>query len=324
MASVFLSHSSADKTFVRELAKDLKCDGHKVWFDEESIQVGQSIPQKIAEGLADSDVVIVVLSSSAVASGWVEQEWSSVIDDDIKTGGSIILPLLLDNCEIPMMLRSKKYADFRESHRVGFAETCRALDSFARIAPPKQVVSSQPPAGVRSKIGEVVSRIGDSTQSLASVLVDVVNIARQLGDKELEKFAKVQLGGTSCIEWDKDDMPEWIRCRTVKAWICKKGELNPRFLGWGGSASTMLGFIKRSDDFVWVQFVIPDSIQWIEDRASEYDSEVLLTTRVPVGRAVGKPENDDVMVHAYMEPDAFVRIRSLVRSTAMRLLSRHI
>ena len=74
-ASVFISHSSKDNQFAHWLAVDLKHAGHKVWFDEWKIRVGQSIPREIGHGLENCEFVAVVLSSHAVNSHWVENEW---------------------------------------------------------------------------------------------------------------------------------------------------------------------------------------------------------------------------------------------------------
>lgn len=41
---IFISHSSADKTFAKLLATDLAEAGHKPWLDEWEIKVGSSIP----------------------------------------------------------------------------------------------------------------------------------------------------------------------------------------------------------------------------------------------------------------------------------------
>lgn len=49
MPSLFLSHSSADKTFVEKLAKDLEGVGVNVWFDKWEIKVGDSLTGKIWE-----------------------------------------------------------------------------------------------------------------------------------------------------------------------------------------------------------------------------------------------------------------------------------
>jgi hypothetical protein len=46
---VFLSHASADKPAVRELAQRLKADGLRVWFDEWVIEHGDSVPLAIEQ-----------------------------------------------------------------------------------------------------------------------------------------------------------------------------------------------------------------------------------------------------------------------------------
>jgi hypothetical protein len=58
----FISHSTKDKPFVRKLAADLVASGVKVWLDEQRILVGDSIPEKIAQGLAESDFFLIVVS----------------------------------------------------------------------------------------------------------------------------------------------------------------------------------------------------------------------------------------------------------------------
>ncbi len=51
---VFLSHSSKDKKVVRAMAKRLRGDGLRVWFDDWEIKAGDSIPGKIEERLEDN------------------------------------------------------------------------------------------------------------------------------------------------------------------------------------------------------------------------------------------------------------------------------
>ena len=47
MSSIFLSHNSVDKPFVRKLANDLRRRGHYAWVDEAEIKVGDSLIDKI-------------------------------------------------------------------------------------------------------------------------------------------------------------------------------------------------------------------------------------------------------------------------------------
>lgn len=62
MPSLFLSHSSADKTFVEKLAKDLEGVGVNVWFDKWEIKVGDSLTGKIEEGLQANDYLELVVT----------------------------------------------------------------------------------------------------------------------------------------------------------------------------------------------------------------------------------------------------------------------
>ena len=74
---IFLSHSSPNKDFVRGLAKKLKKDNIDVWLDELEIKIGESIHQKVNEGLKKSDFFAIVLSEASVNSKWVQEELSS-------------------------------------------------------------------------------------------------------------------------------------------------------------------------------------------------------------------------------------------------------
>lgn len=69
MPSLFLSHSSADKTFVEKLAKDLEGVGVNVWFDKWEIKVGDSLTGKIEEGLQANDYLGLVTCGSGFRMG---------------------------------------------------------------------------------------------------------------------------------------------------------------------------------------------------------------------------------------------------------------
>ena len=115
-AKIFLSHSSADKAFITKLAIDLRHLGHDVWLDEWDILIGESIPRKIAAGLTDCDFVAVALSRASVASQWVENEWHAKYWDEVNSKMIAVLPILIDDCDIPILLKTKKYVDFRHSY----------------------------------------------------------------------------------------------------------------------------------------------------------------------------------------------------------------
>lgn len=131
-AKVFLSHSSVDKAFVRGLAVDLSALGHQPWLDEWEILGGESIPTRIAEGLHEADFVVLVLSKASVQSKWVEQEWQAKHWNEISEHKVSLIPLLLSDCEIPTLLKPRKYVDFRSDYGDGLEALARSLKGARR------------------------------------------------------------------------------------------------------------------------------------------------------------------------------------------------
>lgn len=50
---------------------------------------------------------------------------------EINSKQVVVIPILLENCAIPMFLREKVYADFRDDFDAGFAELYRSLSVIA-------------------------------------------------------------------------------------------------------------------------------------------------------------------------------------------------
>jgi hypothetical protein len=131
----FLSHSSKDKSFVRHLAADLVAHGVKVWLDEQQILVGDSIPEKIAQGLAESDFFLIVVSRNSLESPWVKKELNGALVHEIERRKVRLMPIRFDDAPVPDSIIDKAYADFRGSYEDGFRTL---LDSIKA----REVVSS--------------------------------------------------------------------------------------------------------------------------------------------------------------------------------------
>lgn len=116
MAGIFISHSSVDKSFVHRLAIDLVVRNMPVWFDTWEMDTGDSLYQKIYEGIEASDYVIVVLSPSSVASRWVQKELAAALTLEERRGRKFILPIRIAECDIPLALGDRLYADFSASY----------------------------------------------------------------------------------------------------------------------------------------------------------------------------------------------------------------
>jgi TIR domain len=142
--SAFISHASSDKSFVRQLASDLEKHGIKTWVDEAQIGPGDDFISKIEEGIMKASHIIIVLSRQSSISSWVREETHAAQIYSIRSEAKIV-PLLLGELnteEIPLLLRSRLYVDFREPHRYE-DEFCRLLSAFAVSALKEEVAEAK-------------------------------------------------------------------------------------------------------------------------------------------------------------------------------------
>lgn len=124
MNSIFLSHSSIDKDFVRSLKSNLEKEGIDVWLDEAELEVGDSLVEKIAKAIFKVKYVAVVLSPSSVKSDWFRKELSLAMSLEIEGEAVKVIPILYKPCEIPIILRDKIYADFTKPEQYESSLLC--------------------------------------------------------------------------------------------------------------------------------------------------------------------------------------------------------
>jgi hypothetical protein len=125
---VFISYSHVDREFVSRLADDLMRRRVLVWWDEWEIGVGDSLIEKIERGITSSSYLAVVLSPSSVSSPWVRQELNAALIRQLRERRVFVLPLLVEDCDIPALLQDKRYADFREDYTSGLVDLLKTIE----------------------------------------------------------------------------------------------------------------------------------------------------------------------------------------------------
>jgi len=91
---VFICHSSADKEeFVEPLVRELNRDGLLVWYDDDILEIGDSIRESIDSGLAKSHCGAVILSKSFFEKDWTQYELNGLITRDVEGDDTVILPV---------------------------------------------------------------------------------------------------------------------------------------------------------------------------------------------------------------------------------------
>ena len=111
---VFLSHSAKDREFVSRLASDLDSSGVSVWVDQRNIRPGDSFAEAIEKAMKNSRFLLIVMSPAYFQSAWAQQEWHYALASEVEEGGIRLIPLLYQECDIPAMLRTKQWVDFRD------------------------------------------------------------------------------------------------------------------------------------------------------------------------------------------------------------------
>lgn len=108
---VFISHASDDKEeIVRSLAIALSNLGLEVWFDELTLKFGDSLRQKIDQGISNSRVGLVVLSPAFLAKGWTNHELDGIMTRAVS-GEQILLPIWHNITKQEVMDYSPSIAD---------------------------------------------------------------------------------------------------------------------------------------------------------------------------------------------------------------------
>lgn len=108
---LFISHASEDKDdFVRPLAETLQGLGLKVWYDEFSMRVGDSLRRKIDSGLRNSRYGTVVLSADFIKKEWTNYELDALVAREMN-GHKMILPIWHKITKTDVMNYSPNLAD---------------------------------------------------------------------------------------------------------------------------------------------------------------------------------------------------------------------
>jgi hypothetical protein len=116
---VFLSyaHVDTDKKFVARLYQRLKQDGVECFFDEASLAPGANFVLAISEAIDECNYFVMAMSQAYFAARFAPTEWAAVLADDPGNERGRLLPLRLDVCELPALLKSLNHIDVSSNEK---------------------------------------------------------------------------------------------------------------------------------------------------------------------------------------------------------------
>lgn len=116
---IFFSYSRADSDLVRPLVEELRRLGYKVFFDVESIAVGERWKSRLESSIRASRVLVLCWSAQTKVSEYVQFEYSKA-----EGLGKPVMPWLLDDTPLPAMVEIQAVT-LKEPHAVAAALATR-------------------------------------------------------------------------------------------------------------------------------------------------------------------------------------------------------
>ncbi len=190
---VFLCYAPGDKTFARELYKQLQSEAWiDPWLDDERLLPGQDRYLEMPKAILNADVVIVCLSNKSVRrDGSLQGDMQPALELVLeKPEGSVLLiPLRLDDSPPPAFLASRQYLDYSSPSHQAYPSLLKTLirrgkaigalddpsprpDTMPAYKPAKQSKPSSAHYGMPP--GSSASLPGDSTTDAPPPVLDRV------------------------------------------------------------------------------------------------------------------------------------------------------
>lgn len=102
----FISYAHLDSVFTDKLVALLSKSGFSIWYDKTCLPTNAPINRDLSNYIVQCNSLILVISQNSCASDWVNDEYSFAKNSKIN-----IIPIKIDNCEMPGFLSNYKWID---------------------------------------------------------------------------------------------------------------------------------------------------------------------------------------------------------------------
>jgi hypothetical protein len=134
---VFLCHNSSDKEAVERVGQQLRDAGLAPWLDVWEIEAGQRWRVELERQLGTIPCAAVFVAADGIGP-WQDREVDVILDEMVRRDGRVI-PVLLPGCpvkpELPLLLRSFHWVDFRGDEQEAILSLVRGILGSKRVAP---------------------------------------------------------------------------------------------------------------------------------------------------------------------------------------------
>lgn len=127
-APVFLSHKSADKPLVRDIATALELVGVSTWLDERALSAGTHLERSLSDAFKGAKAAVFIVTRSYQDRGYLATEVDYAIREKRARDNFLIITIRIGDheAEIPELLQSYVWKDVPDGLRA-LIEILRAL-----------------------------------------------------------------------------------------------------------------------------------------------------------------------------------------------------
>jgi tetratricopeptide (TPR) repeat protein len=268
-AHVFLSHSTADKPAVENLARRLAEEGIEAWLDKWNLIPGDPWQPAIEEALADSETCAVFIGPSAL-SPWQKEEMRVAINRRVRDSKNCfrVIPVLLPGAKresLPAFLVNAMWVEFRGSIDDSDAFHCLVC-GIRNVAPGPRGQDARgslrtthnlpfvPNPAFTGREAEL-ERLGERLQKSGEVAVSQTVALHGLGGvgktQLAIEYAWKHLGGYEAVLWVKAESPQTLDASLARiAGVLGLPESSAK--EQGVQTDAVLGWLKGRDRWLLI------------------------------------------------------------------------
>ena len=128
---IFISYNRRDADAAQSLAKYCTKTGAETWLDRWEIRPGDNWQERIDEAIRHANIIIVLVSNAAQSGRpWQSREWSAICESKWIRPDIRIIPIRLDESELPAFLSGLEALDGSNK-----AKLARCVDYIADYPP---------------------------------------------------------------------------------------------------------------------------------------------------------------------------------------------
>lgn len=221
---IFISYSHKDKEFVDRLATQLVRRNVNIWLDRWELSIGDSLVDRVQEAADGASALLVILSKSSIGSQWCKKELSAGLLRELEEKRVVVMPIMLEDCDVPIFARGKLFADFRTDFDSGLASVIEGIakvttPSLGRFTEPNYHIDWSIDCGdVNGKLAIILTYVQLPERYPYTCLTNIEILANTVATRSFEK-TKIASGIDAAKVY-------------VLGLLCKKlsseGELRPR------------------------------------------------------------------------------------------------